>query len=152
MPRLREIGPLHVPSLTARERDAVMPDLRVWVDRLVDRFALDTRVVPPCWEQHNGIVEALSALRDHERGSYAGDADPGSAVDWLRALREVRGLLTELAALTQCSVHQHRDPAPRRAPSPSGPEPDTSQSEPATFGWAASGGENGAGSTPLSRY
>jgi hypothetical protein len=74
-----------------------MPDLRVWVERLVDRFAIDIRAVPPCWEQHNGIVEALSALRDHERGSYAADADPRSAVDWLRALREVRGLLAELA-------------------------------------------------------
>jgi hypothetical protein len=125
MPRPREVGPLHVPSLTARERDAVLPDLCVWVDRLVDRFALDTRVLPPCWERHNGIVEALSALRDHERGSYAADADPRSGVDWLRALRDVRTLLTELAALTQCSVHQHREPARRRPPSPSGVQPNT---------------------------
>jgi hypothetical protein len=116
MPRAREFGPLHVPSLMEGERDALMPDLRVWVDRLMDRFTLDTRVVPPCWEQHNGIVEALSALRDHERGSYAADADPRAAVDWLRALREVRILLAELAALTQCSAHQHRDPPPRRLP------------------------------------
>jgi hypothetical protein len=102
-----------------------LPDLCVWVDRLVDRFALDTRVLPPCWERHNGIVEALSALRDHERGSYAADADPRSGVDWLRALRDVRTLLTELAALTQCSVHQHREPARRRPPSPSGVQPNT---------------------------
>jgi hypothetical protein len=120
MLRPREVGPLHLPSLTAAERQAVLPDLRVWVEGLVDRFALDTRVVPPCWEQHNGIVETLSALRDHERGSYAPDADPRSSVDWLRALRDVQVLLTELAAVTQCSVHQHRQPPPRRMP----PTPD----------------------------
>lgn len=121
MPRPREVGPLHIPSLTAAERQALLPDLRVWVERLVDRFALDTRVVPPCWEQHNGIVETLSALRDHERGSYTHDADPRSGVDWLRALRDVQALLSELAALTQCSVHQHREPPPRRMPPPAEP-------------------------------
>ncbi len=126
MPRPRDVGPLHLPSLTAAERDAVMPDLGVWVDRLVDRFALDARVVPPCWERHNSLVEALSALRDHERGSYAADADPRSAVDWLRAFREVRSLLTELAALTQCSANQHRDPPARRVPIPAGTSADRS--------------------------
>ena len=87
-----------------------MPDLRIWVERLADRFSLDVRVIPPCWEQHNGHVEALAALRDYERASYATDSDARSAVDWLRALREVRMLLMELAALTQCSAHQHREP------------------------------------------
>ena len=120
MPRPRDVGPLHVPSLTAGERDAIMADLRAWVDRLVDRFTLDTRAVPPCWEQHNALVEALSALRDHERGSYAADADPRSAIDWLRAFRDVRGLLSELAAVTQCSAHQHRDPPARRRPHATG--------------------------------
>lgn len=119
MPRLREVGPLHVPSLTATEREAVLADLRVWVERLADRFALDTRVVPPCWERHNGMLEALSALRDHERGSYAPDADPRAGIDWLHALREVRTVLLEQAALTQCTVQQHRDP-PRRPPRSAG--------------------------------
>ncbi|QGN58900.1 hypothetical protein [Nostocoides sp. HKS02] len=102
----------------------MLADLRVWVERLADRFALDTRVVPPCWEAHNGMLEALSALRDHERGSYAPDADPRAGVDWLHALREVRTLLLEQAALTQCTVQQHRDP-PHRPPSPAaaGPAP-----------------------------
>jgi hypothetical protein len=145
MPRPHEAGPLHVPSLTARERDAVMPDLRVWVDRLVDRFALDTRVIPPCWEQHNGMVEALSALRDHERGSYDADADPRSAVDWLRALREVRALLTELAALTQCSVHQHRDPTLRPPSHPAGERQDTTRSRRPQSSRAVPAGEHDAG-------
>ena len=153
MPRPREVGPLHVPSLTASERDTVLPDLRVWVDRLVDRFAIDTRVLPPCWERHNGIVEALSALRDHERGSYAADADPRSGVDWLRALREVRTLVTELAALTQCSVHQHRDPPPCRPPSQTrGAPASASPVAAARPNQAVSPYEIADGSTPSSRY
>lgn len=116
MPIARDVGPLHVPSLTTTEREALMPDLRVWVERLADRFALDTRTIPPCWERHNGLVEALSALRDHERASYAGDADPRSATDWMRALRDTRYLLVDLAAITQCSGQEHRDPPPRTLP------------------------------------
>lgn len=153
MPPPRDLGPLHVPSLTPTEREAVMPDLRDWVDRLADRFALDTRVIPPCWEQHNGIVEALSALRDHERGSYAADADPRAGVDWLRALREVRALLTEQAGLTQCSVHQHRDPAPRRPLGPSATQPAPARSVAAAEpNRPVSTNEAADGSTPSSRY
>ena len=108
-----DTGPLHVPSLTAEERDLLMPELVDWVDRLIDRFTIDARTIPPCWGRHNAHVEALAALRDYERGSFAGDADPRSGVDWLRAVREIRSLLVDFAALTQCSVQQHRDPPPR---------------------------------------
>jgi hypothetical protein len=112
-----DTGPLHVPSLTAAERDQVMPELVVWVNRLVDRFALDSRTIPPCWERHNAMVEALAALRDYERGSFGEDADPRSGVEWLRALREIRSQLGEFASLTQCSAQQHREP-PARMPTP----------------------------------
>jgi len=60
-------GPLHWPTLSRDEAVHAFADLRVWVDQLVDRFAIEVRVIPPCWQQHNGMVEALSALRDHER-------------------------------------------------------------------------------------
>ena len=66
-------------------------------------------VIPPCWQLHNGMVEVLSALRDHERASYADTASPTAAVDWLRALREVEARLHELASTTQCTAHAHRD-------------------------------------------
>jgi hypothetical protein len=66
----------------------------------VARFHIDSRVIPPCWEQHNGMVEALAALRDHERDCYAETAPPSAAVDWLRAFREIEARLIELASLT----------------------------------------------------
>jgi len=80
-------GPVHWPSLTADERAARSEELADWVTELVARFDVEPRVIPACWQRHNGIVEALSALRDHERASYADTASPTAAVDWLRALR-----------------------------------------------------------------
>ena len=106
-------GPTHWPSLLPDEADQAWADLREWVERLVDRFGLETRAVPPCWYRHNTLVEALSALRDHERISFAPSASPTAAVDWLRALREIEHRMSEACARTQCSVNEHR-PDPQR--------------------------------------
>jgi len=78
-------GPIHWPSLTAEERTVRSDELRDWVEKFGARFDIDVRVIPPCWQRHEGMVESLSALRDHERASYADTATPTAAVDWLRA-------------------------------------------------------------------
>jgi hypothetical protein len=101
-------GPTHWPSLLPDDARQAWSDLRDWVERLVDRFALETRVVPPCWFRHNTLVETLTALRDHERICFAPNASPTGAVDWLRALRETEHRLAEACARTQCSVNEHR--------------------------------------------
>jgi hypothetical protein len=101
-------GPVHLPSLGLQERGRTLVELRAWVRTLVQRFGIEPRVLPPCWEQHNGMVEALLALRDHERACYADSASPTAAVDWFRALREVEIRLADLAAQTQCTIHEHR--------------------------------------------
>ena len=67
-------GPLHLPSLSGGECEQVKAELRVWVADLVRRFCVDARAIPPCWERHSGMVEALLALRDHERACFAGCA------------------------------------------------------------------------------
>jgi len=105
--------PVHWPSLTADERTVRSDELRDWVARLVARFDIDVRVIPPCWQRHNGMIESLSALRDHERASYADTATPTAPVDWLRALRDVELRLHELASQTQCTAQAHRDSVPR---------------------------------------
>jgi len=115
-------GPLHWPSIEPDDLPAAFAELQDWVEALIIRFALDARVVPPCWRQHNGIIEALSALRDHERISYAETASPTAAVDWFRALRDIEARLIELAGKTQCSAHEHRpDPTPAVSKCPSRP-------------------------------
>jgi hypothetical protein len=106
-------GPVHWPSLSGDEAAHAFADLRGWVEQLVNRFAIEVRVIPPCWHQHNGMVEALSALRDHERACFADTASPTAAVDWFRALRDIEARLIELASKTQCSAHEHRSEVSR---------------------------------------
>jgi hypothetical protein len=104
--------PIHWPSLLPNESRAEWEDLRAWVEQFVDRFAIDTHTVPPCWFRHNSMVEALAALRDHERGSYGDSTARTTAVDWLRAVRDIAAFLKESAARTGCTAAEHR-PEPR---------------------------------------
>lgn len=104
------VGPIHVPSLNDTERAELLEQLRDWVAALVTRYDIDTRVIPPCWERHNGMVEALTALRDLERDCYAPNATPAAGVDWFRGLREIEAHLIEIASLTNCSRTEHRSP------------------------------------------
>lgn len=90
------------------------PELRAFVELLVERFCLDVRTVPPCWYRHNRMVEALSALRDHERACFTDQNSPAAAIDWLRAVRDTEARLIEWTARTGCTVSEHRiDPVRR---------------------------------------
>ena len=120
-------GPLHWPSLTSAEARGQLLALTDWVQHLVGRFAIEPRVIPPCWGRHPGMIEVLSALRDHERGSYSDTASPTAAMDWMRALHEAQLLLTQTAAKTGCTPNTHRDELiPHWASTnPPDPEPDS---------------------------
>ena len=106
----KPVGPVHLPSLLERDRTRALAELGTWVDQLMLRFSIEPRVIPPCWRKHNGMVEALFALRDHERASYAASASPTAGVDWLRALHDVTHFIADLNAVTMCSGREHRDP------------------------------------------
>ena len=103
-------GPTHLPSLTEQERAALLAELRPWVVALRPRFLLDHTTVPACWEQHPGMVEALAALRDAERGAYAQTAPAGAGIDFLHAVHLVGAFLAEQAARSGCSGRTHREP------------------------------------------
>lgn len=103
-------GPVHLPSLTTTERTDMLFQLRPWVAQLVTRFHIDTRVIPPCWERHNGMLEALMALRDLERDCFHDKASPSAGVDWFRGFREIEARLIDFASLTNCTAREHRDP------------------------------------------
>jgi hypothetical protein len=98
----------HWPSLPAAERAEEWDRLRAWVERFVDRFHLGVDRVPPCWYRHNALVEALSALRDHEAACYTDTGSPAGPVDWFRGFREVEARLVEWSARTGCDARQHR--------------------------------------------
>jgi hypothetical protein len=75
-------------TLIASEAAEEWAKLRIWVAAWQERFPHALRM-PPCWWQHNDLVELLAALRDHERASYGASASPAAAVDWHRAFREL---------------------------------------------------------------
>jgi hypothetical protein len=102
-------GPMHWPTATLDTNQA-WGDLRRWVEQLVERFShLDHHVIPLCWWRHNGHVEALIALRDHERMCYSDNSPPSAAVEWHRAFRDVEARLREWTSNLACgSTHDPR--------------------------------------------
>lgn len=108
-------APTHWPSLPSADTAVEWDELRAWVDALQRRFAhLDHHVIPRCWWAHNDHVEALSALRDHERSSYAPTAPATAPVDWFRALRDIAALLKSWTADLGCGPTHTTPPAPPR--------------------------------------
>lgn len=106
-------GPLHWPALPAADAPRAWQDLRTWVEALVERYPhLDHHVIPNCWWLHNSHVEALQALRDHERLSYTDTSPATAGVDWHRAFAFIETRLREWTAQTGCGAthepHPHR--------------------------------------------
>lgn len=112
-------APLHWPSIPSVDYPAEMADLRSWVEGLIERFEhLDGTVIPACWWRHPGHVEALSALRDHERVSYSESSPGKDGVDWHRAFALIEARLRDWTAQIGCASG-HREPIrPRRCTDP----------------------------------
>jgi hypothetical protein len=79
---------------------------------------LDHHVIPRCWWRHNGHVEALAALRDHERSSFADTAPATTPVDWFRALRDITALLKAWTADAGCGACHQAPSGPMRSIEP----------------------------------
>jgi hypothetical protein len=106
----------HWPSLSAEDTLEQWTQLRAWVEQLQHRFEfLDHHVLPRCWFKHNGHVEALAALRDHERVSFSDTAPATAPLDWLRALRDTAFILRSWTADLPCgATHQATSLLPTR--------------------------------------
>lgn len=83
--------------------------LREWVTWFKDRYALDHRVVPPCWYLHPALVDLLTALRDHHHHAHSDTALATDALAWQRAFAETEPRLRDWASRTSCPSDQHRD-------------------------------------------
>jgi len=108
-------APTHWPAIPAADATVEWDELAAWVEGLCDRFAhLDCHVIPRCWWRHNEHVEALAALRDHERSSFSTTAPVTAPLDWFRALRDVAALLKAWTGETGCGASHTDPPAPLR--------------------------------------
>jgi len=73
------------------------------VQELIERFEhLDHKAIPVCWWRHNGHVEALQALRDHERMSYAESSPAQAATAWHREFQFIESRLREWTTYYGC--------------------------------------------------
>ncbi len=110
------VGPTFWPAMAAGDVEVEWAELREWVEHLVERFPhLDHHVVPACWYRHNGHVEALVALRDHEKVSYADSSPATSPAQWHQVFALIESRLREWTAQAGC-MSTHREP-PARLPS-----------------------------------
>ncbi|MHB1740503.1 MAG: hypothetical protein ACYCXA_13715 [Actinomycetes bacterium] len=109
-------APTHWPAIPAGDAATEWEALAAWVETLCARFAhLDHHVIPRCWWHHNEHVEALAALRDHERSSFAATAPATAALDWLRAVRDVATLLKAWTTEAGCGTAHQDPPVPLRS-------------------------------------
>jgi hypothetical protein len=103
-------GPLYWPAVPSADVERELGDLRAWVEQLLDRFDhLDYAVIPACWWRHGGHIEALQALRDHERMSYADSSPAQAAASWHREFHFIEMRLREWTGQIGCGK-DHRAP------------------------------------------
>ncbi|HTT92987.1 MAG TPA: hypothetical protein VMF65_25760 [Acidimicrobiales bacterium] len=109
-------SPVRWPDLPAVDAAYEWRQLRAYVEELVVRFAhLDHTVIPSCWWRHSGHVEALQALRDHERVAYSDNSPGTAATDWHRAFTLIEGRLREWTGHSGCAAG-HKEPLTRLRP------------------------------------
>jgi len=95
-------------TLTDQEMQEEHQALADWIAWLVDRYTLDHRTVPPCWDQHGALVEELSALRTAWLASYALTGRPEAPLEWHAAFAMARQRLADSVARTGCRPSEHR--------------------------------------------
>jgi hypothetical protein len=95
-------------TLTDTETEEEQEALADWIAWLVDRYTLDHRTVPPCWDQHGALVEKLSALRTAWLASYALTGRPEAPLEWHEHFAAARQRLADFVARTGCRPAEHR--------------------------------------------
>ena len=79
--------PICWPQLGDDDAAEMLGEVNDWVSWLTQRFTLDHRTVPNCWDQHGPIIEELSALYTAWQCAYT---------------------LTDWVARTGCRPGEHR--------------------------------------------
>lgn len=105
------VGPTFWPDLALADLETQWAELRQWVEDLVTRYPhlITQKAVPACWFRHNELVEALVALRDHERVTFS-ESSPGTApAAWHQVFALIEARLREWTAVAGC-LSSHREP------------------------------------------
>jgi hypothetical protein len=95
-------------ALTDAETEEEHEALADWIAWLNDRYTLDHRTIPPCWNQHGALIEELSALRTAWLAAYAITGRPEAPLDWHAHFAAARQRLADWVARTGCRADSHR--------------------------------------------
>jgi len=100
--------PICWPRLDDAHALETLEELTDWVQWLTNRFTLDHRTVPHCWDQHGPIIEELSALYTAWQTAYAQTADGDAPLAWMNQFAAARHRLADWVARTGCRPGEHR--------------------------------------------
>ena len=75
---------------------------------LADRYRLDHRTVPDCWQQHPELIEELSALHLSWQGSFATTAPHDAPLLWHERFALARARISDWVARLGCRPGHHR--------------------------------------------
>ena len=113
--RLEQLPPDLFPTLTVcwatldeLQTEDALDELQDWVTWIIDRYALDRRVIPECWDSHGALVEELSALRTAWIVSFCVTARPEAPLEWHQSFDAARHRLSDWASRTGCRPGEHR--------------------------------------------
>jgi len=111
-PVLHQPNTLPVPSCwaaqTPESQELLLEELDLWVTWLTDRYQLDHRTVPACWQEHGELVEELSALHLAWQGSFASSSAPDEPLRWHERFASARARIADWVARTGCRPDAHR--------------------------------------------
>jgi hypothetical protein len=95
-------------TLDEIQTEDALDELQDWVAWIIDRYALDRRVIPECWDSHGALVEELSALRTAWVASFCVTARPEAPLEWHQSFDAARHRLGDWASRTGCRPGEHR--------------------------------------------
>lgn len=90
------------------QTEDALDELQDWVAWIVDRYALDHRVIPACWDNHGALIEELSALRTAWIAAFCVTARPEAPLEWHQNFQFGRQRLSDWASRTGCRPGEHR--------------------------------------------
>ena len=101
--------PTFWPDIPLADLAGELDALRAWVEGLVRRYPhLDVHFIPPCWYRHPSHVEALAALRDHERVSFSPASPATSPAQWQTMFAQIEARLRLYTDAAGC-LSTHRE-------------------------------------------
>lgn len=107
-PKPRFESPINWWTLSPIDRIETLSVLSVWVPELVSRYELADAVVPPCWFQHEPMVQEMLALYQYRNQQQVlPAAPPGAMLDFHAQFQLFLSRMRFWVGQSGCNVAEH---------------------------------------------